>query len=88
MADNRAKDTSDITTRKTNPRLLKAIIALLGPSQRPIDHANCLFERCELRHRIRDLSRPQRVQPLIQARHALLRNDLTPALAQGTCVRR
>ena len=42
------------------------------------------FKRREFHHGVRDLSSPERLQALVQARHALCRGNLVPAFEGAT----
>ena len=88
MANNRTEDTSNVPAEEAHTRLLRTIELLLGLSKRFIDNANSLLERRELGHGIRDLARPQWIQPLIQPAHTLFRNKPSPSLPHGIRIRR
>ena len=88
MANNRTKDARNIAPQKAHPRLRQHPKALLGPPQRPIKPTNRFLKRRKLRHRVRDLTSPQRRNTLIETPQTLLGGHLPPALAQGARVGR
>lgn len=88
MTDDSTEDTSNVTTSKANPRLLHPTALLLRLAGHPIKLFDRLFERRKLGHGVGDLARPQRIQSLVQATHALFGHNLTPSLSQVLRIRR
>jgi hypothetical protein len=88
MRNNRTPNTRNVTTQERNTRLLQPAVRLLRPAQEAIDLRHGGLEGRELDHGVRDLTRPQGVQSLVQPTNPLLSDDLAPALPQITCERR
>jgi hypothetical protein len=83
-----APNTRNVTTQERNTRLLQPAVRLLRPAQEAIDLRHGGLEGRELDHGVRDLTRPQGVQSLVESTNPLLSDDLAPALPQITCERR
>lgn len=88
MTDDSAKYTGNVASQETDARLLQRVEALLGLSQRPVDHVHALLKGSKLGHGVGDLSRPERVQPFVQAPEPFFSYDFTPSLAQVMRIRR
>lgn len=61
---NRAQDTGQITAGEGDRCLRSFVVIRLLPREVVVDHLNDRLERCELHHRVRDLSTPEWIQTL------------------------
>lgn len=88
VRDDRTRDARDVPAQEAHAGLLQLVVALLRPAQLLVDVVDGLFEGGEFTHGVGDLAAPQRRDALVEARDALLLDDLGPALTQRVGVRR
>lgn len=77
-----ASDTRNVTTQERHPRLRESAVLILRLAELPVDLIDRGLERRELDHGVGDLTRPERVQALIEPAEALLLDDLAPPFTQ------